>query len=80
MKFGTAVLYVTKKLVEKKPQNCSYSDNDVINYVNFFKNCAKNWLKYVFFCKINLLTARKKTLKIFFSAFETQDNTQIEYI
>ena len=34
----------------------------------------------MFFCKINLLTARKKTLKIFFSAFETQGNIQIEYI
>ena len=80
MKFGTAILYnVTKKVVEKKNQNCSYSDNDVINYVNFLKNYAKNWLK-CFFWKINLLTARKKTLKIFFSAFETQDNIQIEYI
>ena len=53
MKFGTAMLYnVTKKLVEKKNQNCSYSDNDVINYVNFLKNYAKNWLKYVFFGKL----------------------------
>ena len=49
MKFGTAILCnVTKKLVEKKIKNCSYSDNDVINYVIFLKNYAKNWLKYVF--------------------------------
>ena len=34
----------------------------------------------VFFCKINLVTARKKIFKIIFSAFETQDNIQIEYI
>ena len=60
MKFGTAVLYVTKKLVEKKNQNCSYSDNDVINYVNFFKNCAKNWLKYVFFVKLTFWQLEKR--------------------
>ena len=31
-----------KKLVEKKCQNCSYSDDDVTNYDNFLKNYAKN--------------------------------------
>ena len=33
-----------------------------------------------FFSKINLVTARKKIFKIFFSAFESQGNIQIEYI
>ena len=48
MKFGTVTLCdVTKKLVEKKIQNYSYSDDDATNYVNFFKNYAKNWLKYI---------------------------------
>ena len=32
------------------------------------------------FSKINLVTARKKIFKIFFLAFESQDNIQIEYI
>ena len=53
MKFGTVIpCKVTKKLVGKRFQNCSYSDDDVTNYVNFLKNYAKGWLKYVFFCKI----------------------------
>ena len=43
MKFGTAILCnVTKKLVEKKFQNCSHRDDDVTNYVNFLENYAKN--------------------------------------
>ena len=55
MIFGTVILCnVTKKLVEKKFQNCSYSDDDVTNYVNFLKHYAKNWLKYVFFKKLIL--------------------------
>ena len=79
MKFGTVILCnVAKKLVEKKSQNWSYSDDDVTSYVNVLKNYAKNWLKYVFFYKINLVTARKKIFKIFFSAFEIQDNIKIE--
>ena len=53
LKFGTFILCnVTKKSVEKKVQNCSYSDDDVTNY----------------------------DFQDLFSAFETQDNTQIEYI
>ena len=33
---------VLQKIGRKKIQNCSSSDADVTNYVNFFKNCAKN--------------------------------------
>ena len=32
---------------------------------HFFKNLCEKWLEYVF-SKINLVTARKKILKIFF--------------
>ena len=81
MKFGTVILFnVTKKMVEKKIQNCSYRDDDVTNYVNFFQKLCQKWMKYVFFLsKINLVSARNKIFKIF-SAFESQDNIQIEYI
>ena len=49
MIFGTVILCnVTKKLVEKKIQDCSLRDDDVTNYVNFSKNYAKNWLKCFF--------------------------------
>ena len=67
-------------MVEKKIQNCSYRDDDVTNYVNFFQKLCQKWMKYVFFLsKINLVSARNKIFKIF-SAFESQDNIQIEYI
>ena len=33
-----------------------------------------------FFSKINLVAARKKNFKNLYSAFESQDNIQIEYI
>ena len=37
MKFSTVILCdFTKKMVEKNFQNCSYKDDDVANYVNFF--------------------------------------------
>ena len=76
MKFGTVIpCKVTKKFVGKRFQNCSYSDDDVTNYVNFLKSYAKNQLKYVFFVKL-----QKKDFQDLFSAFETQDNIQIEYI
>ena len=81
MKFGTVILCnVTKKIVGKNFQNCSYRDDDVTNYVNFFQKLCQKWMKYVFFLsKINLVSARNKIFKIF-SAFESQDNIQIEYI
>ena len=34
----------------------------------------------MFFSKINFVTARKKILNISFSAFESQDNIQNEYM
>ena len=34
----------------------------------------------MFFSRINYVTARKNIFKILFSAFESQDNIQIEYI
>ena len=68
MKFGTVIpCKVTTIFAGKRFPNCSYSNDDVTKYVNFLKNYAKNWLKYVIFVKK-------------FSAFETQDNIQIEYI
>ena len=49
MKYDTVILCnVTKKMVEKSFQNCSYMDDDVTNYVNFFEKLCKKWLKYVF--------------------------------
>ena len=63
MKFGTVILCnVTKKLVEKKIQNCNYSDDDVTNYVNFLKNYAKNG-QNMFFSKIKVVAARKTIFK-----------------
>ena len=47
MKFGTVIpCKVTKKFVGKRLQNCSYSDDDVTNYVNFLKNYATKQTKY----------------------------------
>ena len=46
-------------------QNCSYRDDDVTNYVNFFEKLCEKWLQYVFI-KINLVTARKKIFEIIF--------------
>ena len=46
-------------------QNCSYREVDVTNCVNFFEKLCEKWLKYVF-SKINLVTARKKIISIFF--------------
>ena len=34
----------------------------------------------IFFSKINLVTATKKDFQDLFSAFESQENIQIEYI
>ena len=34
----------------------------------------------MFFSKINLVAARKKDFQDLFSAFESQDNIEIEYI
>ena len=62
---------VTKKLAEKTFQNCTYSDDDVINYVNFLKNYAKNDSD-MFFSKINLVAARKKIFKIFFQLLKVK--------
>ena len=45
-------------------QNYSYRDDGVTNYANFFEKLCEKWLKYGFL-KINLVTARKKTFKIF---------------
>ena len=63
MTFGTVILCnVTKKMVKKNFQNCRYSDGDVTNYANFFEKLCEN----MFSSQINLVTARKKVLKIFF--------------
>ena len=47
-----------------------------INMSIFLKYCAC----FVFFSKINPMEARKKILKVFFLAFESQDNIQIDYL
>ena len=73
MKYDTVILCnVTKKMVEKSFQNCSYMDDDVTNYVNFFEKLCKKWLKYVLFSKINLVTARKTIFKIFFQLLKVK--------
>ena len=69
MTFGTVILCnVTKKMVEKNFRNCSYSDGDVTNYVNFFEKLFEN----MFFSQINLVTDRKKILKFFFQLFKVK--------
>ena len=68
-----------KKMVEISFQNCSYRDDGITNYVNFFEKLCEKLLN-MFFSKINLVTARKKDFQDLFSAFESQDNIQIEYI
>ena len=57
---------LTKKMAEKNFQNCSYNDDSVTNYVNFFLTIMRKMAKICFFSKINLVTARKKIFKIFF--------------
>ena len=70
MTFGTVILCnVTKKMIKKNFQNCSYSDGDVTNYVNLFLKLCEN----MFFSQINLVTARKKVFEDLFSTFESQD-------
>ena len=54
-------------------------DDGITNYVFFFEKLCKKWLKYVFFIKLTL-PQRQKKFSRFFSAFEIQDNMQIEYI
>ena len=53
-------------------QNCSYMDDDTTNYVNFFEKLCEKWLKYVFFPKISLVTAKKKIFKIFFQLLKVK--------
>ena len=74
MKFGTDILcnVTKKKMLEKDFQNCSCRNDDVTNYVNFFEKLCKKWLKYVFFSKINLVTARKKIFKIFIQLLKVE--------
>ena len=69
---------VTTKMVDKNFQNCSYRDDDVTNYVNFFEKLCEKWLKYVF-SKIDLVAAGKKISKIFFHLLKV-NITQIEHI
>ena len=81
MKFCAVILCnVTKEMVETNFQNCCYRDDDVTNHINLFEKSCEKLLKYVFFSKINLVTARKKNFQDLFSVFESQDNIQIEYI
>ena len=51
-----------------------------INMSIFLKYWACLFFFLFFFSKINLMEARKKILKVFFLAFESQDNIQIEYL
>ena len=72
MEFDTVILSNVQKKVAEKFQNCNYRDDDVTNYVSFFEKLCKKWLKYVFFSKINPVTARKKILKIFFQLLKAK--------
>ena len=65
-----------QKIWWKNFQNCSYWDDGVTNYVNFFEKIFEKF----FFSEINLVAARKKDFQDLFSAFEIEDNIQIEYI
>ena len=55
-----------------------------INMSIFLKYCACFFCFFFcfffFFSKINPVEARKKILKVFFLAFESQDNIQIDYL
>ena len=53
-----------------------------INMSIFLKYCAcfVLFFCFFFFSKINPMEARKKILKVFFLAFESQDNIQIDYL
>ena len=54
-----------------------------INMSIFLKYCACFvfcFFASFFFSKINPMEARKKILKVFFLAFESQDNIQIDYL
>ena len=59
-------------MVEKTFQNCSYKDDDVTNYDNFFEKICEKMAKKCFFYKINLVTARKKIFKIFFQLLKVK--------
>ena len=69
MKFGSVILCnVTKKMVEKYFQNCSYRDDYVTDYVtNYVKNGCS-----MLFSKINLVTARKKIFKNLFQLLKVK--------
>ena len=41
MKFGTGTVCNVTRKRQKKNQNCSYRDDDVIYYVNFFEKLYK---------------------------------------
>ena len=56
----------------KKFQHCSYGDDGVTNYINFFEKLCKKWLKCFFSSKINLVTARRKIFKIFFQLLKVK--------
>ena len=50
MKFGTVILWnVAKKIAGKYFQNCSYKDDDVTSYVNFFGKIIEKMAKMCFF-------------------------------
>ena len=57
---------------KKKFQICSYSNDGVTNYVNFLKNYAKSWLKYVFFVKLTLWQLEKRFSRSFFSFWNSR--------
>ena len=41
-------------MVEKTFQNCSYKDDDVTNYDNFFEKICEKMAKKCFFIKLTL--------------------------
>ena len=64
-------LMLQKTMVEENFQNCSYKNDDVINYVNFFERICEKWLKYAYFLKLTLWQLD------LFSAFESQETYKL---
>ena len=57
---------------EKFSSKFGYKNDDVTNYVNFSEELCEKWLKYVFFPKINLVTAKKTIFKILFQPLKVK--------
>ena len=69
---GIHILQCYKKVLEENFWNCSYRDDDVTNYVNFFKKYMRKMAKKkLFFLKLTLWCLEKK-FKIFFQLLKVK--------